>query len=241
MTALLLSFTTRNFHYRNTNIMAGRVILRLIYLLILLLGILAPPSPTTGVWCDAATSSSSSSSSSNRAIISRRLGIADYGHDGVMSRFDPLRSIIHHDDYQNNKTAITSLRRKLQWSRRDLRREFTSSSEFLTDRDGNNSISDSIIASIEEIDGIRDENNINNNYNSNNNCTICRGGDGITFLKDKIPNIRINENETPELMNLTCQDWQDIILPSFIPEDECHNHKSYQGMFTMCCRSEKPR
>ena len=219
----------------------GRVILRLIYLLILLLGILAPPSPTTGVWCDAATSSSSSSSI--RAIIVRRRGIADYGHDAIMSRFDPLRSIILHDDYQNNKTAITSLRRKLQWSRRDLRREFTSSSEFLTGRDGNNSISDSNITSIEEIDGIRDENNINskNNSNSNNNCTICRGGDGITFLKDKIPNIRINENETPELMNLTCQDWQDIILPSFIPEDECHNHKSYQGMFTMCCRSEKPR
>ena len=222
----------------------GRVISCLIYLPILLLGILAPPSSTTGLWCDATaigSSSSSSSSSSSRAIIGRRRGIADYGHDAIMSRFDPLRSIILHDDYQNNKTAITSLRRKLQWSRRDLRREFTSSSEFLTGRDGNNSISDSNITSIEEIDGIRDENNINNNYNSNNNCTICRGGDGITFLKDKIPNIRINENETPELMNLTCQDWQDIILPSFIPEDECHNHKSYQGMFTMCCRSEKPR
>jgi hypothetical protein len=219
------------------SVVSGRVVLCPI-LFILLLGILAP---SPGLWCAASSSSSSSRSRSrrrrsSRATISRR-GIADYGHD-AMSRFDPLRSILR--DYQNKTAAeelITALGRELQWNR-DLRELQPSNSEFFADSDGNSSISDSNITS-EEIDTIRDENN--NNSNNNNNCTICKGGNGITFLKDKIPNIRINENETPELMNLTCQDWQDILLPSLIPEDECYNHQSYKGFFTMCCTSDKPR
>lgn len=159
--------------------------------------------------------------------------------------FDPLHSILNKNRFEEFRSLI-SKRRKLQEEENPiLGRNFTDViNDLFAGSDTNQTEEEELFDSnfTDILNGTSSNSNNETEYQlPTTGCSICKSS---TLLADKIPNINwdaYQEGLADEVGNLTCLEWQEYALPTFVLPENCPSDDFVEALFILCCEASLPR